>query len=249
MVAKKKPRKRVHTGVETAVLAKSARRCALCFKLNGDLTEKHGQIAHLDGNRSNAAEDNLAFMCLAHHSVFDSKTKQHKNYTVLEVKNARAKLYDLVTKDQHLTLAAALPYLEAEADKKILRNFMERVPSSGSIRFLRTNNFAGFSFERKQLDDISAFLYDHDGPEHEFLNPELEIARQKFKESCDDLLGALAINTWPTHNKGYYSIPPEWESEDPKRFNEVVSTIHAAADAVCTTYDKLIRLARKNLAV
>lgn len=51
------------------------------FHLDGDLKEKHGQIAHLDGNRSNRAKDNLAFICLPHHSVFDSTTRQHKNYT------------------------------------------------------------------------------------------------------------------------------------------------------------------------
>lgn len=98
MVKKKPARKPIPPDVETAVLAKSGRRCALCFHLDGDLTEKIGQIAHVDGDRSNAAEDNLAFMCLTHHSLFDSKTSQHKNYTISEVKAARASLYILVAK-------------------------------------------------------------------------------------------------------------------------------------------------------
>jgi hypothetical protein len=34
-------------------------------------------------------------MCLDHHSLYDSKTKQHKNYTIHEVKDARSRLYDL----------------------------------------------------------------------------------------------------------------------------------------------------------
>jgi hypothetical protein len=42
------------------------------------LSEKLGQIAHLDKDPSNAAEDNLAFMCLTHHALYDSKTSQHK---------------------------------------------------------------------------------------------------------------------------------------------------------------------------
>jgi hypothetical protein len=138
--------------VETAVLAKSARRCTLCFHLNGDLTEKHGQIAHLDKDRTNRAENNLAWICLDHHSLYDSKTKQHKNYTIHEVKAARAKLYELVAEGKHLTPATAVPYLQAEADKKVLRDFMEIVPSNGSIRFLTNNNF-GFSFEDKRLGD------------------------------------------------------------------------------------------------
>jgi hypothetical protein len=99
-IAKKPPRKRTHPDIETAILAKSARRCALCFHLSGDLTEKHGQIAHLDGDRTNDAEDNLAWMCLTHHSLFDSKTSQHKNYTISEVKDARARLYALVAEEK-----------------------------------------------------------------------------------------------------------------------------------------------------
>lgn len=107
MIKKKPARKPIPSNVETAVLAKSARRCALCIRLNSDLTEKLGQIAHLDGDRTNAAEDNLAFMCLSHHSLFDSTTSQHKNYTIPEVKAARAKLYELVARGEHLTHAAA----------------------------------------------------------------------------------------------------------------------------------------------
>ena len=99
----KASRKRTPPKVETAILIKSARRCPLCFYLHGDLKEKPGQIAHLDQDPSNYAEDNLAFLCMVHHSLYDSKTKQHKNYTVREVKAARSKLYELVGKGTHLT--------------------------------------------------------------------------------------------------------------------------------------------------
>jgi hypothetical protein len=244
----KPPRKPISPGVETAVLANSARRCALCFHLNGDLTEKIGQIAHLDGNRNNPAEDNLAFMCLSHHSLFDSKTSQHKNYTIPEVKAARTKLYDLVSNGNHLSLATAQPYLQAEADKKILRDLMETVPSNGSIRFLRENNFAGFSFDRKRLENIEVFLYERDGPEHEFLDSELEMAQKKFRKECNALMEVLSMNTWRTE-QGFQSVPQEWEWEQPQRFKDTVNEIHAAAKAVCGTYNELVRLARKKLAV
>lgn len=88
--------------METAVLARSARRCTLCFHLTGDLKEKLGQIAHLDDDPSNRAEVNLAWMCLEHHSLYDSKTKQHKNYTIAEVKKARDKLYGAIASGEHL---------------------------------------------------------------------------------------------------------------------------------------------------
>jgi hypothetical protein len=94
-------RRRTPPAIETAVLVASGRRCALCFHLSGDLSEKNGQIAHLDQDPSNSAEDNLAFLCLDHHSEFDSKTKQHKNYTIHEVKAARQTLYAAIASGRH----------------------------------------------------------------------------------------------------------------------------------------------------
>ncbi|MCI0565379.1 MAG: hypothetical protein MN733_43495, partial [Nitrososphaera sp.] len=34
--------------VQTEVLLKSRRRCAYCYGLDGDTTQKEGQIAHID---------------------------------------------------------------------------------------------------------------------------------------------------------------------------------------------------------
>jgi hypothetical protein len=64
--------------------------------LKRDFSEKEGQIAHLDHDRTNGADENLAFLCLPHHSLYDSRTSQHKNYTMLEVKAARNKLVEQV---------------------------------------------------------------------------------------------------------------------------------------------------------
>ena len=122
MSQKKAHRKRTPPDIETAVLAKSARRCTLCFHLRGDLSEKLGQITHLDDDRSNGAEDNLAWMCLEHHSLYDSRTKQHKNYTIREVKASRAKLYDLVDRGNHLVPVADAAAARAEAVQQSLKS-------------------------------------------------------------------------------------------------------------------------------
>jgi hypothetical protein len=42
------PRKKAKQVVETEVLLRCARRCALCYYLNNDLREKIGQVAHID---------------------------------------------------------------------------------------------------------------------------------------------------------------------------------------------------------
>lgn len=98
---KKPRRKKVQADIESGILIKSARRCPLCFHLKGDLEEKNGQIAHLDHDRTNNDEDNLAFMCMSHHSDYDTTTSQHKNYTLSEVKNLRDRLYGEIAKGSH----------------------------------------------------------------------------------------------------------------------------------------------------
>lgn len=94
-------RKKTPTATETAVLTKSARRCPICYHLYGDLDVKHGQIAHLDQNPANIEEENLAFMCMPHHSEYDSTTSQHKNFTHAEVLELRSRLYNGIAAGQH----------------------------------------------------------------------------------------------------------------------------------------------------
>lgn len=86
-------RKRIDSDTEALVLSKCARRCCICLYLNQDLDIKQGQIAHLDQDPSNASETNLAFLCLDHHSQYDSRTSQHKNFTLKEVLLARDVLH------------------------------------------------------------------------------------------------------------------------------------------------------------
>jgi hypothetical protein len=85
-------RKKVPINLQSDVLIKSKRRCALCFGINGDLTEKKGQLAHLDGNKNNNTNDNLAFLCLIHHDAYDSTTSVSKNYTIIEIRKYKLHL-------------------------------------------------------------------------------------------------------------------------------------------------------------
>jgi hypothetical protein len=92
----------------------------VCFHLDGDLKQKSGQIAHLDGDWTNEAEDNLAWMCMPHHSEYDSTTSQHKNYTIAEIKEMRRRLYEAIATRQHLTASSSQPPAGREADRQTL---------------------------------------------------------------------------------------------------------------------------------
>jgi hypothetical protein len=72
--------------VETQVLIVCRRRCCLCVFLDGDPSEKEGQIAHVDRDPSNASPDNAAFLCTKHHARYDSRSRQTKGHTPLELR-------------------------------------------------------------------------------------------------------------------------------------------------------------------
>ncbi len=86
------------SAIEVEVLTKSARRCALCFGLENDFSEKKGQIAHLDKNHSNHSIHNLVFLCLDHHDSYDGRSSQSKGYQNPEISHYRNLLYDTVSK-------------------------------------------------------------------------------------------------------------------------------------------------------
>ncbi len=87
-------RKKIPPDVQTSILIRSRRRCCLCFFWDNDLTQVEGQIAHIDHDASNNAQDNLVFLCLKHHNQYDSKQLQGKNVSAGEVRHARGRLYD-----------------------------------------------------------------------------------------------------------------------------------------------------------
>ena len=66
----------------------------LCYGLDGDTTEKEGQIAHVDRDAGNVAEENAAWLCLKHHSRYDSRSQQAKGHKPEELAAYRTMLYE-----------------------------------------------------------------------------------------------------------------------------------------------------------
>jgi uncharacterized protein YjbI with pentapeptide repeats len=81
---------------EVATLIRSRRRCCLCFHLDGDDSEKAGQLVHLDHDSTDRQEDNLAWLCSPHRARYDSKRGQSKGLTLAEVRHSRNTLYEIV---------------------------------------------------------------------------------------------------------------------------------------------------------
>ena len=158
---------------ELLVLDNSRRRYALCCKLKGDLTEKRGQIAI--SIPANYAEGNLAWLCLEHHSQYDFRTSQHKNYAMAEVKNARDDLYAAIQALQHLA-APAVRTEGRNADRNTLKDIIDTL--SGTICRLRNWSFNGTSFPVAWFAPFTEFLNERRGPEFEFVDTGLETDRK-----------------------------------------------------------------------
>ncbi|MFN7925598.1 MAG: hypothetical protein U0Q16_36195 [Bryobacteraceae bacterium] len=249
MAAESPRRKHIAKHVETSVLAKSARRCALCVHLKGDLAEKKGQVAHLDRNRVNAKEDNLAWLCLEHHSEFDSSTSQHKGYTIEEVKFWRSRLYDLIESGRHLGAdpAASAPH---RADRETFRSFLQAMPSDGVIGFIRDHDF-GAAFFDSDLDEFRRYCFSRPNPADAYLDEELEALRQNFLTACSTF--RKAIGTF-MHREQTGSgilllrIPAERRHREPERYEKEQDATNTAALALCQAYDTLVQRARAKLA-
>lgn len=122
------------------------------------------------------------------------------------------------------------------------------LPQTGAIGFLRNNNFAGFSFNNDQINDLDKFEDECRKSDFEFLNPNLEKIRIELLSSIDHFTTEIAGQTFPTNN-GRQTIPPEWENEQPERFWNVVDDLHDTKFEICKRYDELIKLGRRVLKI
>src|SRR5665647_3679337 len=89
-------RSKIPEAVEIEVLQLSSRRCAFCFGLQHDFSEKRGQIAHLNHKNDNNNRSNLVYLCLHHHEEYDSSSYQSKRLTLGEAVAYREELYTVV---------------------------------------------------------------------------------------------------------------------------------------------------------
>ncbi len=209
------------------------------------MTEKRGQIAHLDHNPANFVEANLAWLCLEHHSEFDSRTSQHKNYTVAEVKKARDDLYVAIQAFQHL----AVPAVRTEgrnADQNTLKDIIQTL--SGTIGRLRDSSFNGTSFSIAWFDPISEFLRERHGPEFEFVDTELETNRKAMIDRLNRFNTLIATTAKPVPGQSdRYRIPIEWLDTKPAHYSKTAKQFDALTKQICASYDTLVRAARRRL--
>jgi hypothetical protein len=208
---------------EARVLSRCARRCCLCFWLKGDFAEKEGQIAHLDHNPANGAEENLVFLCLRHHSLYDSRTSQHKNYTILEVKAARESLCgqvrerlegdeDLDEDDEQEPLYECdeEALVRADAHKPYLFEMSDGQELVGSVS---ADDFIDVVICDESCFDAWCNQDDDDWPAHYFLAEDVRRRSFEFVAPEDGTFVVLLIN-WSNEDVEVTIDAAVWESEE-----------------------------------
>ena len=125
--------------IESQVLINCRRRCCICFGVNRDVDVKKGQIAHLDKNRNNNNIDNLSYLCLEHHDIYDSKNSQSKNFSLKEVKVYRKELEQVILNAFNKTVKIG----KVDGDFSIKKRFLWQTENSSAeieIHFLDKHN-------------------------------------------------------------------------------------------------------------
>lgn len=220
--------------------------CSICHKFCGTKIEVHHIREESEGGDNTA--DNaipLCFDCHADMRSYDYKHPKGNKYSESELRRHRDNWYEKIKGN----IGVADRGTVVETDKRVYELLIKVLPWDGSINFIRTNNFAGFSFENARLDDLHEFEYHCKNPAFEFIDPDLEALRANLLELVNRFTLTITSETFPTHNVERNSVPEEWESEQPERFNRVVTELHETAKRIIETYGSLVKTATRKLGI
>ena len=184
--------------MQVEVLTQCARRCALCYGVDDDFSEKQGQIAHLDKDRSNSALPNLAFLCFNHHDRFDGVTSQSKGYKASEIVHYQKLLHQRV--EERFSRAERIERESTIEEKEYtdVEGVRDRCIALGKSPAL---------FERQILARAAAYkealvLYTRANEKLNFELP-VEVLEEMDEKQCNEILDNLQIP------RGTYGILPE----------------------------------------
>ena len=233
--------------VKEEALVACARHCCICHKFCGTKMELHHIRQKAEGGEDTF--DNcipVCFDCHADMTSYDFKHPKGTKYTQNELRLHRDAWYKKV---QSSSATVTLPE-HLEVDRRTFLRLTELLPWNGSIQFVRYNSFAGVSFRDREISELRAFAYACEDPSFEFLDADLEGIRATLYAYIEEFLTAVAYSTFPVQGTtDSYSVPKEWRYKQPKEFNEAVERIHSATAGITESYDSLIRLGRRKLAL
>ncbi|MEI7145473.1 hypothetical protein WCT84_17965 [Pectobacterium brasiliense] len=222
------PRKRISPVTQADVVIKSKRRCPLCVFIDGNETERPGQIAHLNGDNTDDRFENLVWLCLEHHDKFDSTTRQTKNYTEIEVRTYRNKLYEKY-EDREFN----------EEDIKLVRTYLREYSDIFTYILYEYKELA-FKIDSNVMQSMSEIRdFWHTNALRSF-TPSIREIQDHIANNITGILGIYEISM--------YDIVGTWVRFDTKNFshdilNDKKIEVAGFVDAIADHYKKLERIA------
>ena len=208
-------RKRIPIETETKILMESARRCALCFGLKGDLSRKAGQIAHIDQDASNADETNLVYLCLEDHDEYDSKTSQSKGITAAELTEYKKRLNAAIANGEHVAQQASVNKDDTRAaaieghDKRIFETSDQILSEASLIEFLdQLQTDDSYIITDARRVDRFRRMFTETG--NQYINDELATSLSSLLAAIDAILRFTALN--------FFVYPNQQSPDEPRRF-------------------------------
>jgi hypothetical protein len=136
-----------------------------------------------------------------------------------------------------------------DSDRQTMRRLVEILPWDGAIEFIRQQHF-GEPFDRRCFRDLWAFKTECSNPAFEFLDADLDGLRAALLTTIIQFQNVHAPETFTLDSDLDWSqVPSELKWREPQRYRKIIDDIHAAASAVCNSYDQLIRSGRRKLGV
>ncbi|MFQ5885131.1 MAG: hypothetical protein ACE5IO_08540 [Thermoplasmata archaeon] len=150
-------------------------------------------------------------------------------FVVLEIREARA---------QERTV-------EPRPDRVLFREFLKKLPSGGSIDYIRLTPMAG-PINRNVLYNLEDFTLEWGNAQHEFQDRVLEKKRKELLARINEFLTFSSNNTFPT-DRGNQRVPLEWEIKRRDLFEFAVSTLERLAAEIVKCHQDLVRTGQKRL--
>lgn len=142
-----------------------------------------------------------------------------------------------------------------DLDIKLFERITEELlPQGGVIHFLRKHDF-GIGVYQKMYDDYIIPLHDivikeSKRSDFEFINPELELIKNKLVQSIADFTGLISTHAFPARNGRLDWFPIEedlkYSSDAIKREKrkKIIDNINNTTTEIHDTYDELVRKGR-----
>ena len=167
------------TTVKARAMVACGRCCCICHRFRGLKLESHHIKPEAKGGPNTF--DNCIPICFDCHSdqVYDQQHPRGTKYSEAELRMHRDRWYAKVANSP----AARYDAQHLKTDRRTYGVLTALLPWKGSISFIRTNNFAGFSFELDRLDDLFDFEDRCTDPGFEFIDADLEALRAELNAS------------------------------------------------------------------